>query len=263
MNESTRALYLDLMKRALTGVIYADPPNPATPTLPGETAPEPGTFVDERRAGGEDWPMNAQTMVGMKRLDNLQQCAEQVIADGVPGDFIETGVWRGGACILLRAILKAHGVEDRTVWAADSFEGMPVAAEGSGGRDFQMRLHRFNDVLGVSLPEVRDNFRRYGLLDDTVQFLPGWFKDTLPSAPIKQLAVLRLDGDLYDSTMDALTVLYPKVSPGGYVIVDDFGLPTCAQAVHDYRAANGITEEILRIDRFGAYWRLAQAAPEA
>lgn len=253
--ESIRALYLDLMKKALTGVIYADPPNPATPSLPGEAPPPPGVFVDERRASGEDWPMNAHTMIGLRRMDNLQSCVERVIADGVPGDLIETGVWRGGACIFMRAILKAHGVTDRTVWAADSFEGMPVADENSGGRDHRMQLHRFNEVLGVSLKEVQDNFRNYDLLDDAVRFLPGWFSDTLPGAPIDKLALLRLDGDLYDSTMDALTALYPKLSPGGYVIVDDFGLPTCEAAITDYRTAHGITDEITRIDRFGAYWR--------
>lgn len=255
---SARALYLDLMKKALSGVIYNDPPNKATPTLPGETATPPGVFVAERREGGEDWPTTAHTMIGVKRLDNLQACAEQVLAEGVPGDFIETGVWRGGACILLSAVVKAYGVTDRLVWAADSFAGMPVADESSGGRDFQMQLHKYNDVLGVSLEEVQENFRRYGLLDDGVRFLPGWFCDTLPKAPIEKLAVLRLDGDLYDSTMDALTHLYPKLSPGGFVIVDDFGLPTCASAIHDYRAAHGITDEIQRIDKFGAYWRRSE-----
>ena len=255
MGTQARTLYLDLLKKALTGVIYADPPNPATPSLPGEVPVQPGTFVDERREGGEDWPMNAQTMVGLKRLDNLQQCVEQVLADGVPGDFAETGVWRGGVCIFLRGMLEAYGVPDRLVWAADSFEGMPVADENSGGRDHKMGLHRFNDVLGVSLKEVQENFRRYDLLDDRVRFLPGWFSETLPVAPIERLAILRLDGDLYESTMDALNGLYHKLSMGGYVIVDDFGLPTCEAAIHDFRAKHSITDEILRIDRFGAYWR--------
>jgi hypothetical protein len=253
--ESTRALYLDLMKKVLTGLVFADPPNPATPSLPGEARPESGVFADERRVSGEDWPQHAHTMIGLKRLDNLQFCVERAIADGVPGDLIETGVWRGGACIFMRAILKSYGIEDRTVWAADSFEGMPVAGENAGGRDHRMQLHRFNNVLGVSLEEVRENFRRYGLLDEATNFLPGWFSDTLPQAPIDKLAVLRLDGDLYDSTMDALNALFPKLSPGGFVIVDDYGLPTCAEAVTDYRTAHGITDEIVRIDRFGAYWR--------
>lgn len=74
-----------------------------------------------------------------------------------------------------------------------------------------------------SLEEVQENFRRYNLLDDQVQFLKGWFCDTLPTAPIEKLAVLRLDGDLYESIMDGLNALYDKVSPGGFIIVDDYG----------------------------------------
>jgi hypothetical protein len=250
------ALYLDLMKKTLTNVIYQDRPNPSTPTRPRDQAPaHPGAFDEDRRNNGEDWPMTAHTMVGLKRLGNVQDCMEHVLADGVPGDFIETGVWRGGVCIFMRAVLKAHGVRDRIVWVADSFEGMPVADADSRGLDHQMRLHRFNDVLGVELKEVEENFRRYDLLDDQVGFLPGWFRDTLPTAPIERLAILRLDGDLYESTTDALVHLYPKLSVGGYVIVDDYGLNTCRQAVEDYRGKHGITDEITVIDRFGAYWR--------
>jgi hypothetical protein len=254
--DTATALYLDLMKKALTGVIYEDPPDERTPVRPQDPRPpDPGVFDDARRAGGEDWPTHGHTMVGLRRLDNLQECLERVLADGVPGDVIETGVWRGGVCIFLRAMLRVYGVGDRSVWVADSFEGMPVAGAGSGGTDEQMRLHRYNDVLGVPLKEVEENFRRYDLLDGQVRFLPGWFSDTLPAAPIDRLAILRLDGDLYDSTMDALSTLYPKLSAGGYVIVDDYGLRTCRLAVEDYRAAHGITDEIRLIDRFGAYWR--------
>jgi O-methyltransferase len=114
--------------------------------------------------------------------------------------------------------------------------------------------------LAVSLEEVQNNFRRYGLLDDQVRFLKGWFRDTLPSAPIRRLAVLRLDGDLYESTIDSLTHLYPKLVRGGYAIIDDFGdVPACRQAVMDYRALHGITEEIIPIDWSGAFWRKQSA----
>ncbi|RPH80243.1 MAG: hypothetical protein EHM80_05790, partial [Nitrospiraceae bacterium] len=83
----------------------------------------------------------------------------------------------------------------------------------------------------------------------------GWFRDTLPTAPISQLAVLRLDGDLYESTMDALNALYPKVSPGGFVVVDDYGLPTCRAAIDDFRRARGIIDPIHRIDWTGVFWQ--------
>ena len=113
--------------------------------------------------------------------------------------------------------------------------------------------------LAVSVDEVKANFERYGLLDDQVRFLKGWFKDTLPATPIKQLAVARLDGDMYESTMDALGALYPKLSPGGYLIVDDYGaVPACRQAVEDYRTKMGIKEPVQDIDGLGAYWQRAR-----
>jgi hypothetical protein len=234
------ALYLDLMKRCLTAWIYAG------------TGEE---FSAEARTDGKDWPAFAHTMVGLKRLNNLQQCCEDVIRRGVPGDLIETGVWRGGSTILMRAILKAHGVTDRRVWVADSFEGLPHPDEQKYPQD-KGDTHHTHEALAVSLEQVKHNFERYGLLDEQVRFLKGWFKDTLPTAPIERLAVIRLDGDMYESTMDGLVNLYPKLSAGGYVIVDDYGyLPACRQAVHDYRDTHGIHDEIHRVDWTGVYWQ--------
>jgi len=102
---------------------------------------------------------------------------------------------------------------------------------------------------------VRESFHRMGLLDDQVIFVEGWFKDTLPNIATKRLALMRLDGDLYESTMDALVHLYPKLSPGGYVIVDDMSLEGCAKAVEDFRLAAGITDDIMTIDWTGIYWQ--------
>jgi O-methyltransferase len=178
-----------------------------------------------------------------------------VLKDGVPGDFIETGIWRGGSVILMRAILKAYGVTDRTVFAADSFEGLPKPDAGSYPADKGDR-HWTYKQLAVSLEEVRANFDRYGLLDDQVRFLKGWFKDTLPEAPIERLAVVRLDGDMYESTMTAMKALYPKLQPGGFLIVDDYGaLKGCKQAIEDYRTQYSINEPIEIIDWSGVYWR--------
>src|SRR5205807_461969 len=143
-----------------------------------------------------------------------------VIAEGVPGDIIETGVWRGGATVFMRGYLAAHGIEHRRVWVADSFEGLPVPSNpNDAGYDFSASVF---PILAISRQEVEELFTRYDLLDDRVQFLEGWFKDTLPNAPMDQLALMRLDGDLYESTMDALTSLYDRLSVGGYVIIDDY-----------------------------------------
>jgi hypothetical protein len=209
----------------------------------------------ELRRAGRGWPAMAQTMLGMERLDNVQHCVETALENKIPGDLIETGVWRGGTCIFMRAILKAHGETGRTVWVADSFEGLPRPNAETYPSDAGDTLYT-HDCLAVSLDSVRANFQRYGLLDDQVRFLKGWFKDTLPSAPIRQLAVARLDGDLYESTMDGLSHLYPKISKGGYVIVDDYGaIAACKQAVHDYRDQHGIREEIKPVDWTGVYWQ--------
>lgn len=196
----------------------------------------------------------AHTMIGRKRLDNLQQCIETVLAENVPGDLIETGIWRGGATILMRGVLAAYDVTDRTVWAADSFQGVPppTRPEDAG---FDISRARF-PVLAVSRAAVEELFARYGLLDDQVRFLEGWFRDTLATAPIERLAVLRLDGDLYESTMDALVPLYPKVARGGFVIVDDYAsCPPCGRAVDEFRAAQGIREPLIPIDAQSVFWR--------
>jgi hypothetical protein len=251
-----RRRYLDLMKQVLVGMFDEDIPSLAFPIF-GFVVRQPERFVRQLREHGRDLPSRALSSIGMRRMDNLQVCIEQVLADGVPGDLIETGVWRGGACIFMRAVLAAYGVADRVVWVADSFEGLPAPDphvpvdavwKESAGR------------LAVSIEEVRANFSRHGFLDEQVRFLQGWFKDTLPVAPIGRLAVLRLDGDLYQSTMDALTNLYPKLSPGGYVIVDDHNVVSCRQAVEDYRRTHAIDEPIIEIDGWAVYWRRSKAS---
>jgi O-methyltransferase len=210
--------------------------------------------VDEDlRLQGKDWPLEAETMIGLDRLDNIERCISTLIADGIPGDLIETGVWRGGAVIFMRAVLATFSDTTRTVWVADSFEGLPSPdpAYPIDAGD----LHHTQTRLAVSLQEVRANFDRYGLLDEQVRFLKGWFKDTLPRAPIDRLGLIRLDGDMYSSTIEALTALYPKLSVGGFVIVDDYALKGAREAVTDFRRQHRIDEPIETIDWTGAFWR--------
>lgn len=256
-------LYIDLMRRCLSGSIY--------PGMNGKIWPEtflPRKFLEiiwpnvrcyklmtrEEIERGLVWPVQAQTMIGQKRLNNLQYCVEDVIKNNVPGDLIETGVWRGGSVIFMRSLLKAWGVKDRTVWVADSFEGLPKPNAEKYPADTGDKQYCIKE-LKVSLEQVKANFAAYDLLDDQVKFLKGWFKDTLPGAPISKLAIARLDGDLYESTTDALSALYPKLSVGGYLIVDDYSLPMCEKAVQDFRTAHNITEEIRDIDGQGRFWQ--------
>jgi O-methyltransferase len=242
-------LYLDLLKRCVTRLLF---PDLSLAYDLVTTSP----MVPSARWEGKDWPAEAETMVGMLRLNQLQAAIVNVLEHSVPGDLVETGVWRGGAAILMRAVLKAYGDRNRRVWVADSFEGLPQPEPAIYPRDAADGHHRLNGYLGISLEQVKANFQRYGLLDEQVVFLPGWFKDTLASAPIEQIGVLRLDGDMYESTIQALESLYPKVSEQGFVIIDDYGaLPNCRAAVEDFRRSRGIEEPLFPIDWTGMFWR--------
>ena len=193
-------------------------------------------------------------MIGTKRLNNIQFCIESVVKNNVPGDFIETGVWRGGSCIFAKSLFNILD-KTRTVWVADSFEGLPkpnteLYPDDAGDDLFSL------EQLRISKEQVQENFERFNLLDDKVKFLKGWFKDTIPNAPIDKLAIVRLDGDMYESTMDGLVHLYHKLSSGGFLIIDDYGtIPACKKAVHDFREKHTITEEIINIDGSGYFWQ--------
>ena len=246
MTLATRQLYLDLLVKILANTIYEDPSiNPDNR----------GPFQAELRAEGRDWPAVAHTMIGIRRLDNVRDLAQRALDQGVPGHFIEAGVWRGGCCILMRAILAANGVGDRTVYVADSFAGLPPPKPHTYPHDEGWNLH-VHEALAVSLDQVKRNFARYGLLDDQVAFVPGWFADTLPALQAGPFCLIRLDGDLYESTYLALDALYPKLSPGGFVIVDDVNfLPPTRQAVMDYRARLGITAPLHTVDWSAGWWQ--------
>jgi Macrocin-O-methyltransferase (TylF) len=269
-------LYLDLMKRSLTYSLWAEAHRPYQVDRYGSAwsrplrravnsqlrrrdlmLMQPIPYNKALRETGRDWPAAAHTMIGLRRLDNIQQCIEDALRNNIPGDVIETGVWRGGATIFMRAALKAHGVTDRLVWVADSFEGLPPPDPEKYPADAKSQYHTLSSDLAISIETVKANFERYGLLDDQVRFLKGWFKDTLPTAPFAKFAVIRLDGDMYESTMDALVTLYPKLARGGYAILDDYGLADglCKRAATDYRREHGIADEIIDIDGQGAYWR--------
>ncbi len=248
---TARRLYLELLKRALTRIAFED-----ETLIPGaEGAGERQPLDRDLRTDGRDWPVHAETMIGLRRLDNIQHAVETLLRERIPGDLIETGVWRGGATIFMRGLLAAYDERSRFVWAADSFQGLPEPDPDRFPADAGDKHHTVPELV-VSLGEVQANFARYGLLDEQVRFLPGWFRDTLPTAPIRQLALLRLDGDLYESTLIALESLYSKLSPGGFAIVDDYGaIPACREAVDEFRATGRITEPMTEIDWTGVYWR--------
>lgn len=204
------------------------------------------------RENGEDWPMFGYTMIGTNRLSNIQFCVGDILKHNVEGDFVECGVWRGGASIFARAALDEYGGSNRTVWLANSFEGMPVrTAEDMSDPDLT------NDgYLPVSLEQVKANFARFDLLGDRVRFIKGWFGDTLPTAPIGKIAVLRLDGDYYSSTMAALNALYDKVTNGGYIIIDDYNaFISCKTAIAEFCNKRQINPTLQEIDNMAVFWK--------
>jgi hypothetical protein len=262
------ALYIDLLKRCLTRELFDEHyriiPHSTKTTL---KAVRSTAYAAINRAMGavglalvQKGIRRGETMIGPEALDNIDFCVRSILADNVAGDFIETGVWKGGSCILMRGLLEVLEPEgDRRVFLADSFQGLPKSNPDKYPEDRGLNL--WADSLDISVEEVKANFQRYKLLDDRVVFLPGWFKDTLPNAPIERLSLLRLDGDLYESTIQALENLYPKLSPGGYCIIDDYGcFDACAKAVHDYRDRQGITEPIKRVDWSVVFWRRTPAS---
>jgi len=248
-----RERYLDMVERSLLNAIHGEPRLESALQRAAMRLRHP--WQTRSWAPKDFWPVKAHTMIGAERLSHLRRLVEATLADGIPGDYIETGVWRGGACILMRAVLAAHGVANRRVFAADSFAGLPRPDAERYPADRRDRLFGF-DELAVSEAEVRRNFEAYGLLDEQVVFLKGLFKDTLPTLKGHAFALIRLDGDMYESTLDALTNLYDGVSPGGYVVIDDYGiLGSCRKAVHDFLDARGLAPSIEPIDGPGVWWR--------
>jgi len=233
--------YLDLLESCLLDDIYGSQ---------DLTSGRPATEDEVNQ--GLIWPTRAHTMVGRARLRNIRACLCDAIEHGIEGDVIETGVWRGGSVIYMKGILTARG-SAKKVYVADSFRGLPPPDErypaDSGDQ------HHTHEALSVGRSTVEENFRRYRLLDDSVRFVEGFFEDSLPTAGIDKLCILRLDGDMYSSTIQVLQILYDKLQKGGYVIVDDYALSGCKQAVDDFRRARDITDPLLQIDWTGRYWQ--------
>jgi O-methyltransferase len=234
-------LYLDLLKKSLLDQIH-----------------HPDEMVDSGRVWKKEEIGRALTMVGRPRLDNIEYCLLDVLRRGVPGDCMETGVWRGGCCILMKGILDLAGETDRRVLLADSFCGLPPP-DPDYEADRKSVFHKFDLNHLNSLEEVKNSFEKYGLLDERVVFMPGWFKDTLGETPSDQLALLRLDGDMYESTILALEHLYHRISPGGYLIIDDYPvIGNCKRAVDDFREERGITAAMQVCDpaTCGVFWQV-------
>lgn len=267
--------YINLLKKTLTFQLWPEPPLPATTFLSSRKKSRHKIFLNKLlesfflkfnrlllkpvksskvdKIEGRSWSGYAHTMIGEKRLDNIQHAIETIIREGVQGDIIEAGVWRGGAAIFMKACLDQFKGESRKVFVADSFQGLPQP--NPLFMEDKDDVHYSYKFLKVPLEEVRSNFEQYGVMDENVIFVEGFFDDSLPVAPIKSLSLLRADGDMYSSTKDILENLYPKLNPGGFCIIDDYSFPACRSAVDDYRKRKSIFDEIIEVDWSCAYWR--------
>lgn len=287
MNVTER--YLDLIKQSLLNTLYVEceaqllyaiccaaveRPMPLATFQAVRNDPEWRRLIDHNKAVGgtlqlegrrsdgrigpdpslRNYSEFAHTLVGRKRLDHLQWCVERLLAERIPGDLLEAGVWRGGCCILMRAVLAAHDVRDRKVWLADSFAGLPHSAEPLD-RGYPMDASVL-PFLAVTRAEVEQLLQRYGLLDEQVEFIVGMFADSLPDAGLPTLALVRIDADLYLSTRDALQALYPRLASGGFLIIDDYHvLPPCRAAVDEFLQQQPLPIEVQDIDQDAVYFR--------
>jgi len=192
-------------------------------------------------------------MIGLKALNNIEYCINQINKYNIDGDFIEAGVWRGGATIFMKALSDIFNM-NRKVWVADAFEKTFPKSEYEIDDDVVWQSSW--NPLKVTLSEVIENFKKYNVLDENVKFLKGWFKDTLVTSEIEKLSLLRLDGDMYSSTIQTLDALYFKLEVGGFIIIDDYNaLNESKTAVDDFRKKNNITEEILKVNWACVYWK--------
>jgi len=253
-NEHALFAYFELMKSLLTATAYNNAELGLNPIL-GEKKIRATGFNSTAREMGNDWTFMGATMTGWKRLDNIRNLLQDVIKNNVTGDFIETGVWRGGASVFARAVITAYGeAENRVSYVCDSFAGLPP-----GERNLDKADANWDNTpyLEVPLEIVTNNFIKYGMLDSNVVFAKGFFNETMPalSKEIKNLAIMRLDGDMYESTVDVLYTLYDKLSIGGYLIMDDWTNFPSKIACEDFFKVHGINPEIIPIDDLSAYWK--------
>jgi O-methyltransferase len=201
------------------------------------------------------------TMTSVERMYALWQAAGHVARAGIPGDYVECGVWRGGSSMLAALTLAGAGDEARRLWLYDTFEGMsepterdrafdaaaPISAEWDA-----FRTANGSTLAYASLDEVQANMNRAQIAAERLEYVAGKVEDTIPARAPERIALLRLDTDWYESTRHELEHLYPRLSPGGVLIVDDYGHWAGArEAVDEFLASLHRPPLLTRIDYTG------------
>jgi O-methyltransferase len=202
------------------------------------------------------------TMVGFERLMNAYDMVKRAEAKRLPGAIVECGVYKGGSA----AVMTMAASPQRKVWLFDSFEGLPEPTPEDGAMAVEYAGHRAGGALEPigqcvgPLDVVKELFFRKLALDPArVAIRQGWFQDTLPAArhEIGPIAVLRLDGDWYDSTRVCLENLYDLVIPGGFVLIDDYGYwEGCRRAVDEFIAARRLAVQLIPVDDSGVWFEV-------
>jgi hypothetical protein len=196
------------------------------------------------------------TMTSIERMYALYQATRYVVEREVPGDVVECGVWRGGSSMLAAMTLARAGDEQRALHLFDTFEGMTRPTEEDGGEAFaewsRLQDDDVNRWCYAALDEVEGNMRSTGIGSDRVRLIQGRVEDTIPEAAPTSIAILRLDTDWYQSTYHELRHLFPRLSPEGVLIIDDYGRWDGArQAVDQYFEETGERILLNRIDPTG------------
>jgi hypothetical protein len=246
----SQAAYYEFLENYVTGLCFGGEEY----SIMARRAVEKEPLDIDLRKGGLDWTYLGDTMTGSLRLNSLKKLLHDIIQNEISGDFIETGVWRGGMSIFARGILQANNQTYRKSFVCDSFQGLPP-----GDRDLDPKDKNWNtfNYLEVSELIVAENFKAAGVLDPNVIFVKGFFNDTMPEVAkmTESLAIMRLDGDMYESTVDVLYHLYEKLSIGGYVIMDDWNFHPSKTACEDFFKAHNISPAIIEVDKLSAYWQ--------
>jgi O-methyltransferase len=197
------------------------------------------------------------TMTSPERMYCLYKAVEHVSAAAIPGDVVECGVWRGGSSMLAASILEELGDRTRHSWLFDTFEGMSpptsddiaFSGEAAEGRWEQDQAEDHNEWCYAPLEDVQQNLRSTGRDENLLHFVKGKVEDTIPQHSPDQIALLRLDTDWYESTYHELIHLFPRIAPGGVLIIDDYGHWAGARkAVDQYLDERDIKLLLNRVD---------------
>jgi hypothetical protein len=228
-----------------------------------ELVPEPGpdAYADLDEPANRLWEdVRPFTMTSRERVFALRSAVEYVVRCGIPGDFVECGVWKGGSARAMARTLLERGVSDRDLYMFDTFDGMPpptdadVALGGTSARELLDREDKASSVVWALSPldDVRRVMEATGYPMERVNFVKGMVEETIPSRAPTRIALLRLDTDWYESTYHELVHLYPRLSVGGVLIIDDYGHWAGARrAVDQYIEEQQLRLLLHRIDYTG------------